>query len=256
MLFYMTSGKGKWPMSDEKREVLIFTPTPNEYEGVKKHLGDYKNFKARVVESGPGKINAAFKMTAEVRPLLTGGRRPLCLVGAGTSGSLNLGMSAGDIIISASCLISDWRMEDDSGRQHGPYGQFTYRPLSPQTVDDMLIDCPDPLVRKLADDLTGRGYKKGRLMTSDTFVAGRANKLAQGREFGCLACDMESGAFAFTAQNLLGGIPWFNLRVVADTLDENLSDYFNKEIDMVEILGQKTAEALTALDGLIGSERG
>jgi len=240
-------------MSPENNEVLVFTPTPNEHAAVKKHLAaaEFKNFTAQVIESGPGKINATFKMTAEVLPRLAGGRKPLCLVGAGTSGSLNLQMTAGDIIISRSCFISDWRMEDDSSRQHGPYGQFSYAPIESVKLEDLSISCQSPAIARLLDKLDGAGFKKGRLMTSDTFVAGSGNKLSQGRDFDCLACDMESGAFAYTAQHLLGGLPWFNLRVVADTLDETLEDYFTKEVDMVEILGAKTAEALKALDALL-----
>jgi nucleoside phosphorylase len=95
------------------------------------------------------------------------------------------------------------------------------------------------------------GFRRGRLITSNVFVAGLNNKLAKGRSFQALGCDMESGVFAYVAKNILGGRPWFNLRVVADTLDETLSDYFTKEADMTEILGAKTRQALEVLDELL-----
>jgi len=66
---------------------------------------------------------------------------------------------------------------------------------------------------------------------------------------------MESGVFAYAAQNLLGNRPWLNLRVVADTLDETLADYFTKEADMTEILGAKTRQALEVLDKLLEDGR-
>ena len=236
-----------------KPEVIVFTPTPNEFAAVKRQVeaGVYHNFTPRVVESGPGKINATFKMAAEVLPLTASGKRPAFVLGSGTSGSLSLELTAGDLIASSACLISDWRMEDDDCRHSGVYGQFVYHPVTTEKAEEMTITCNDPIVEKLMVRLTGKGFTRGRMLTSDTFVAGRNNKLSLGRDFDCLTCDMESGAFAFTAQHLLGGIPWFNLRVVADTLDESLHDYFNKEIDMVEILGTKTAQALTALDELM-----
>lgn len=240
-------------MTAADREVLIFTPTPNEFKAVRDQAARavFKNFRVEVLESGPGKINAAFKMAAEISPRLAAGRRPALVIGAGTSGSLSLSLAGGDLVASSSAVISDWRLEDDSERRHGTYGQFDYRPLAPGLADEIALDCPDPTVQKLMGQLEAAGFKRGRMMTSDTFVAGAANKLALGRDFGCLACDMESGAFAFAAQRLLGGLPWLNLRVVADTLDETLHDYFNKEIDMVGILGHKTVQALQLLDELL-----
>lgn len=239
-------------MSDS-REVLVFTPTPNEYKGVSRHLGQhsFKNFNVSVVECGPGKINATFKLSSEILHRLSQGRKPAFVVGSGTSGSLSLGLREGEIIASSSVTISDWRMEDDKERHFSAYGRFNYKPITPAVAEEMALTCHDLTVKKLMEELKNQGFKTGRMMSSDTFVAGLNNKLNSGKAFNCLACDMESGAFAFTAQHLLGGIPWFNIRVVADTLDESLTDYFEKEVNMVEILGRKTAEALTALDKLM-----
>ncbi|MDR2947184.1 MAG: hypothetical protein LBV79_10630 [Candidatus Adiutrix sp.] len=233
-------------------EILVFTPTPNEYRAGKEHVerAAFVHFTASVVESGPGKINAAFAMTAEVLPRIAAGRKPMLVMGSGTSGSLNASLAAGDMIASNSAVISDWLMDDGKSRQFGPYGQFVYRGMDDRLADEMALECADPAVEKLLAALPAVGFKRGRLCTADTFVAGLDNKLGQGRAFGALACDMESGAFAFTAGKLLR-LPWLNLRVVADTLNETLSDYFEKEGDMVDILGAKTARALTILDGLL-----
>lgn len=252
MMPLMTQPQDSRPRPEET-EILIFTPTPNEHRGVKRRVaeGRFKNFTATVVESGPGKINAAFKIAAEVLPRLARGRKPAVIIGAGTSGSLDRRLASGDLIASSSALISDWKMEDDDSQQHGVYSQFVYRPLEPGAAEEMAITCPDPRVDRLLVRLEGEGFKRGRLLTSDTFVSGLNRKLTMGQNFGCLACDMESGAFAFAAQHLLGGLPWFNLRVVADTLDDNLADYFNKEVDMVEILASRTLQALEVWDGLM-----
>jgi hypothetical protein len=62
---------------------------------------------------------------------------------------------------------------------------------------------------------------------------------------------MESGAFAYLASRT-GDLPWFNVRVVADTLDDALNDYFAIEKDMTDILGRKLVLALGKLDELLG----
>ncbi|MDR2934889.1 MAG: hypothetical protein LBV70_03275, partial [Candidatus Adiutrix sp.] len=222
---------------------------PQEFEAVSRHLaGEFRNLRVRVVASGPGAVNAAFR-TAEAALGRSGGG-PDFIIGAGTCGSLSRDLVEGEMIASAEAIIADWFMEDDSGRHYGPYGLFNYRPLSPETLTDLTLNCSDPLVTALLDSLERAGFRRGRLMTSGVFVAGLENKLAKGRAFQSLGCDMESGVFAYAAQNLLGGRPWFNLRVVADTLDETLADYFAKERDMTDILGAKTRQALEVLDEL------
>ena len=234
------------------REILVLTPTPQEFEAVSRHLaGAFKNFQVRVVASGPGAVNAAFRTAEAVLGRAKGG--PDFIIGAGTCGSLSRELVEGEMIASAEAVIADWFMEDDSGRQYSPYGLFNYRPLSPETLNDLTLKCSDPRVAALLERLGQTGFRRGRLMTSGVFVAGLENKLAKGRSFQSLGCDMESGVFAYVAQNLLGGRPWFNLRVVADTLDETLADYFAKERDMTDILGAKTRQALEILDDLLGA---
>ena len=232
------------------RDILVLTPTPQEFAGVSRRLGEaeFRHLRVRVVESGPGAVNAAFK-TAEAA--LAGRRPPDFLVGAGTCGSLSRALAGGEMIVSAEAVIADWLMEDDDRRAYAPYGLFNYQPLSAAAVEAMTIRCADPLVAELLKVLEGRGFRSGRMMTSGVFVAGLRNKLAKGRDFQALGCDMESGVFAYAAQRLLGR-PWFNLRVVADTLDDTLDDYFTKEADMTDILGVHAVLALSALDELWG----
>ncbi|UQZ88709.1 hypothetical protein C4J81_05620 [Deltaproteobacteria bacterium Smac51] len=253
MMQMMTPQKGNFQMSNSKKDIIIFNPTPNEFEAVKRHVGaaSFRNINPTVIESGMGKINAAFQMAAEVLPRVEGGKKPAVVIGAGTSGSLNMKLTGGDMIVSNAAIIADWRMEDDFNRHCAAYGDINFRAVEPSLAEEMTIACTDPIVTTLLDRLENRGFKRGRMLTSDTFVAGINNKLRLGHEFGCLACDMESAAFGYTASKRLDGIPWFNLRVVADTIDESLSDYVNMEIDMVEILGGKTVEALTILDELL-----
>jgi nucleoside phosphorylase len=236
----------------QQQTVFVFAPTPNEYRAAVRHVEavSFKNFRTRVIKSGPGKINAAFQVAAALGRAEKAGEKALFVVGAGTAGSLSMTLAGGDLIISSSALIADWLMEDDEGRRYGAYGRFVYEKPGAETAAAMSLDCADPRVERLGALLAVRGFKRGRLLTSDAFVAGRNHKLALGRDFEALACDMESGAFAYAAGVLLN-LPWFNLRVVADTLDDALADYFKVEKDMVEILGRGLAETLTALDEIL-----
>lgn len=239
-------------MSGRKKDVIIFNPTPNEYEAVARHVSGagFRNINPRVIESGMGKINAAFAAAASIAPRLAAGGRPALMIGAGTSGSLSQALRSGDTIISNSAIVGDWRLEDGCVRQCAAYGQIQYRAIDSALASEMTITCDDPLVVDLLDAL-GSDFKRGRMLTADTFVSGVEHKLRLGRDFGCLACDMESGAFAYTATKRLGGVPWINIRIVADTIGHSLNDYVNMELDMTEILGRKTVEVLTALDALL-----
>jgi adenosylhomocysteine nucleosidase len=196
-------------------------------------------------------MNAARTLAATVAGLPKGAATPI-VAGIGTGGSLSLELEAGDVVYSLDSVVADWRHDDGRETLVGPYGTFAYGPPVPGMVEAMAIRSESPLLAGLREELIGRGFRTGRVLTSDAFIASREHKLRLGGTFGALACDMESGAFAWTAGRL-GGLPWFNLRAVADTLDETLSDYFDKESDITLVLGERTLEALTALDGILDS---
>jgi nucleoside phosphorylase len=236
----------------KKSAVLILAPTPAELEGVSRHLrgAAFRRLEPELLRSGPGKINAAACLAGALASAACGGGPPAFVAGAGTSGSLSLELQAGEVVFSLDSVVGDWRHDDGREVAVGPYGAFEYGPPDPERVESMALRCSVPPLPRLQAELAGRGFRTGRVLTTDSFIASREHKLSLGRIFGALVCDMESGAFAWTAGRL-SGLPWFNLRVVADTLDESLSDYFDKEKDATDALGAGTLEALKALDGLL-----
>ncbi|MDR0354123.1 MAG: hypothetical protein LBJ64_00025 [Deltaproteobacteria bacterium] len=233
----------------EAKEIIILSPTPNEYRSVSAHVGraSFRRLNCSVVECGPGRICASYVAAGELAARRVEKDGAVMLVGAGTSGSLSLELKSGDVIVSDSAVISDWRMEEGEKETVSPYGWFDYREPDPAHVEKMVIRGQDARVRAVLSELPAKGFKLGRMLTSEAFICGREHKLNLGRRFGCLACDMESGAFAFIG-NRLAKVPWFNIRVVADDLDEALNDYFAMEKDVTEILGQKVVEVLEVLD--------
>jgi adenosylhomocysteine nucleosidase len=198
------------------------------------------NFDHELVETGPGKLNAAMWLAR----LLAKAPADL-VIGAGTAGSLELSLKPGDFLASAEVLISDWRMEDGATNQVAPYGSFNYGPIA-ENVEKIVIRSPGSLSQKLLASL-GPEFLKGRILSSDAFVSGREHKLNLGNLFGCRICEMEAGAIAHVARRS-GNPPWLHLRIVADTLDEALQDYFKMELDMTRILGERVLRVLTLLD--------
>ncbi|MDR1578373.1 MAG: hypothetical protein LBT86_09165 [Deltaproteobacteria bacterium] len=223
-------------------KVLTLTATPGEMKGLKASLTGLKpkNFIHELVETGPGKLNSALCLSK----LLV--ESPVDLIlGAGTAGSLELSLKAGDFLVSDEVVIGDWRMEDGASAQVAPYGSFDYGAIE-ERLERLVIHCDHPLTQKLIGRL-GPEFLRGRILSSDTFVAGRSHKLNLGKLFGCRICEMEAGAIAHVARRS-GNPAWLHLRVVADTLDDALDDYFHMEVDMAKILGERVAEVLAILD--------
>ncbi|MDR2611540.1 MAG: hypothetical protein LBG06_01395, partial [Deltaproteobacteria bacterium] len=194
-----------------KSAVLVLTPTPAEHEGVLRHLAGipFRRMEPLVIESGPGKINAALALASALAGAACRGGPPAFVAGVGTSGSLSLELEAGDTVLSLDSVIGDWRHEDGREALVGPYGVFDYGPPTPERVEAMAVRSESPALAALQRELRGRGYRAGRVLTTDAFMASREHKLALGRTFRALVCDMESGAFAWTARRL-GDLPWFN----------------------------------------------
>jgi nucleoside phosphorylase len=230
----------------------VFTSTPNEYRAVSHHVGQagFARLACSVIECGAGRINASFAAARELAAKEAAGKGQPIIVGTGTSGSLSMDLRQGEVIVSNSAVISDWRMEDGDAVTLSPYGQFDYRHPDPGHVERMAIECRDGLILGLLERLPRESFRQGRLLTSEAFVAGKDNKLAKGAAFGALACDMESGVYAHIG-NRLANVPWLNVRVVADTLDESLGDYFAMERGVTDILGAKVAETLKILESLL-----
>ena len=238
--------------ASNKATILIINPTPHEYKATCRHLAgkEFENIHPVARECGPGKINAAFSLTLHWHELKQQGETPRLIIGAGTSGALDYGLKTGDIIFSATSIISDYGMLTERGFHNSATGALKF--IEPQNFkpENIAIACRDPLIQTLAAHMEAKHCKPGAMLTSDTFVTGKDNRLNLGTRYQCLACDMESGAFAYVAENKLN-TPWFNLRIVADTLNEDFEHYKLMEVEMTELLGGRLMVALQALDDLL-----
>lgn len=230
-----------------KAEVMIFTPTHEEYRLLAGALSaeTFENLTVKVVESGPGLINTAARAGALLEPFREAREKPL-VIGAGICASLNLKLRAGDAVCSTSAVLGDWAMETDYARTYGHYGEPSYKALGGTAADEMSLTAQSPQALELSKRLAAKGFLTGRILSSDTWTTGLSAKLERGRRFGCLGVDMESGALAWVAEKLES--PWLNIRIMADTLDEELKSADNPERDVRDLLPLKLLVALSTLD--------
>ncbi|UQZ89317.1 hypothetical protein C4J81_08955 [Deltaproteobacteria bacterium Smac51] len=233
----------------EKPEVVVFVPTEEEYKAVRNNLyeTDFENFKARAVLTGPGKISTAAAVAAEAGRLMAKRPRPALVIGAGLCGSLQMKLAAGEAVVSDSSAIGDWIMEDDYVRTYGVYGDHTYKALSDEQAEALAINGGSRIVEELLVRLTAKGFKRGRILTIDTYVTGLTGKLERGRLFNCLASDHESGALGLVALKSLEEVPWLNLRVVSDTIGEQMGGE-GRAVSLPEILALKLLVLLSTFD--------
>ncbi len=240
-------------MSDlPKVHVLVITATNHEYKAACRHCRnqEFKNLHVSVRLCGPGKINAAYTLAQASQELSDEGEAPSLVIGAGTCGALDYNLKSGDIIFSTASIISDYRMQDKDGFHNAAYGTLHFTHPSAFRPETIRIECRAPLMDALGKHMAEKHCLTGTLLTSDTFIAGSEDRLKHGEQYAALACDMESGAFAYIAEDKLK-LPWCNLRIVADTLNENFAHYALMEEEMTELLGGRLAVLLMALDELV-----
>lgn len=233
-----------------KAKVLIFVPFHEQYRAAAAELegADFKGFSVSLIETGPGLIQSAAKAGAMLEPYREARDKPLLVIGLGGCASLNLKLRAGDFICSTSVVPGDWLMESDQARTYGPYGQPSYKVLGGGSADELAVNSRGPFSHELAKKLGGKGFLSGRLLSSDTYPAGFNARLERGRRFDCLASDMESAALALAAEKL--GLDWINIRMVSETIDEDLKAAEDPVRDVGDLLPLKMMVVLATIEAL------
>ncbi len=170
------------------------------------------------------------------------------LVGTDIYDSLDQIMPDDGITSSVATVTSDWMMEDGEARHYNPYTHFEYSSLTPVEIETITIKCPNLTVTRLMGYLEERRLKDEHLITFGIFIPDLKNKLVWGHDFLALGYNIESKTFAFTAQNILGNLPCFNLQLLAYTLYDTLKDYLTIEMSMTNILRASPAKILVVLN--------
>jgi adenosylhomocysteine nucleosidase len=144
-----------------------------------------------LIESGVGRDHAARATHA-----LIDAHRPRRVFSAGFAGALDADLRRGDLVVAD-------RLIDAQGRQW--------------------TAGPDELPPWLAGM---QGLRVGRLLTFDRVVATPAEKRALGQEHQALAVDMESLAVAEVCRER--GVPFLAVRVISDTIDDEIPPEIEK----------------------------
>lgn len=166
-----------------------------------------------VTECGIGKVNAA--VTAQV---MIDTFNPDFIINSGVAGALSDKLRVGDVVISEDAIQHDY----DTTAFGDPKGLICF--ASEQRVD---MPAHKEIREKLFEAckaLNNTTVLTGRIATGDQFISDTEKRLALGKEFNALACEMEGGAVGQVCYR--NNIPFAILRCISDDLTNSTSmDY-------------------------------
>ena len=166
-----------------------------------------------VTECGIGKVNAA--VTTQV---MIDTYSPTALINSGVGGALSEKLKVGDIVISTDAVEHDYdttAFGDPKGLICFSTEQRVDMPADKKICDKLLESC------KTLDNTT---VLMGRIATGDQFISDTEKRLALGKEFNALACEMEGGAVGHACYR--NNVPFAILRCISDDLTNSTSmDY-------------------------------
>lgn len=195
----------------------------------------YKGFLGKsevvTVECGIGKVNAAI-----CTRMMIDFYNPDCIINSGVAGALSTRVSVGDIVIATSAVQHDY----DTTAFGDPKGLIT-------CPEGNIINFPadEELSQKLfeaAEALPKTRVFRGVIATGDEFVHSPERRLALGKAFSALACEMEGGAIAQVCYRAKK--PYCILRSISDDLTNNSSMSFDEFKIMA---AEKTVKVLSAV---------
>ena len=195
----------------------------------------YKGFLGKsevvAVECGIGKVNAAICTRMMIHFY-----NPDCIINSGVAGALSTQVSVGDIVVATSAVQHDY----DTTAFGDPKGLIT-------CPEGNIINFPadEELSQKLfeaAEALSDTRVFRGVIATGDEFVHSPERRLALGKAFSALACEMEGGAIAQVCYRAKK--PYCILRSISDDLTNNTSMSFDEFKIMA---AEKTVKVLSAV---------
>lgn len=166
-----------------------------------------------VTECGIGKVNAAATTQALIDLFA-----PDAIINSGVGGALSENLKVGDVVVSVDAIEHDY----DTTAFGDPKGLICFK-------DEQRVDMPadkelrDALL-KASESLENTTVLTGRIATGDQFISDTEKRLALGREFNALACEMEGGAVGQVCYR--NNVPFAILRCISDDLTNSTSmDY-------------------------------
>lgn len=165
-----------------------------------------------VVKSGIGKVNAGMCAQILADVYAVDG-----IINTGVAGSLCADINIGDIVLSTDAVQHDM----DTSAIGYPVGQIPGMDTFAFTADKALADCAEACCRRVNPEI---GVFRGRVVSGDQFIAGKAKKEWLISTFGGCCAEMEGAAIGQAAY--LNNIPFLVIRAISDKADDSASmDY-------------------------------
>lgn len=186
--------------------IAMMTKTASKtYAGITYTTGLLGDKEIVVATCGIGKVNAA--VCAQCMIFMY---QPEVIINTGVAGSLSNELNIGDIALGCCSIQTDM----DTSPVGDPLGLIS-------GINLIELPCDKDTVAKLeaAAKSLGIQYQIGKISTGDQFVNSAERKAFLQETFGCIACEMESGAMAHVC--LLNGVKFAVIRSISDKADNS-----------------------------------
>lgn len=134
---------------------------------------------------------------------------PRCIINTGVAGGLSDTLRIGQFAVATAVVQHDM----DTSPIGDPVGLIS-------GINRIEIDSDEAMTRDLCGIIAGQGitYERGVIASGDQFVADSGKKSMIRRQFGAIACDMESAAIGQVCY--VNRVPFAVLRAISDGGDE------------------------------------
>ena len=180
--------------------------------GLEFHAGKLAGVEVVVVRSGVGKVNAAL-CTQALIDLFT----PAFIVNTGIGGSLDSGISIGDIVVSSNLVQHDM----DVTALGYKLGEIPGCDSLDFPADERCVSAALDVARELGFTATS-----GRIVSGDQVIASEDAKQRLVSNFSGLCCEMEGAAIAQVATT--NAIPFVVIRTISDNGDSSEYEDFEE----------------------------
>src|SRR5699024_6881846 len=200
--------------------------------GVTAQRGSLAGLDALVVTTGIGIAAATAAATWGILEA-----DPGAVIAAGSCGGLAADVEVGTLIVGDSFTYS---IADATAFGYAP-GQVPGGPVRFEAVPAW-VDAAEQAARRADGEGTGRGVRRGLMLSGDAFVTADLAAGMRDRFPRALSADMETTASARTAEAL--GRPFVALRAVSDLCGPAAGQQFHLELDVVTETSARAVEQL------------
>jgi len=186
--------------------IAMMTDTKAEtYAGITYTTGKLSGKDIVVATCGVGKVNAAVCAQCMIFAY-----KPEVIINTGVAGSLSNALNIGDIALGCCSIQTDM----DTSPVGDPLGLISGLNLIELPCDTATVEKLEKAAKSL-----GIQYQIGKISTGDQFVNSNERKKFIQDNFGCIACEMESGSIAHVC--LMNDVKFAVIRSISDKADNS-----------------------------------